>query len=148
MDVNDDKQASEEDKKASEDDKKASAAAGEEGQQASEAAGDDFEDIQLDVDTNLAKYTTDHDSSHFKENGKDKTVITDQPIDAVPPNVYVSDVTVNNTDVPVIRQGPLKPKPKDFVVTSCFIILCCNFIFGLLGYHFGGKYQPRIISKT
>lgn len=122
MDVNDDKQTSEEDKKANEIDK-------------------DFEDIQLDVDTTLAKYTSDHDDLHSKENGEDKTVITDQPIDALPPPSYVSDVTVNNIDAPVIRQGPLKPKPKDFVVTSCFVILCCNFIFGLLGYHFGGKYR-------
>ena len=31
-------------------------------------------------------------------------------------------------------------KPKDFVVTSCLVIMFCNFIFGLLGYHWGSKY--------
>ncbi|KAL3852347.1 hypothetical protein ACJMK2_016002 [Sinanodonta woodiana] len=32
-----------------------------------------------------------------------------------------------------------KDKPKDYVVTSCFVILLCNFAFGLLGWHYGLK---------
>lgn len=100
----------------------------------------DFEDIQLDVDTDIAKYIPEKDSEHSKENGKpSENVITEQPIDARPPPSYAIDVIGQSIDPPVVRQGPLKPKPKDFVVTSCFVILCCNFIFGLLGYHFGGK---------
>ncbi|XP_062573220.1 uncharacterized protein LOC134235127 [Saccostrea cucullata] len=99
---------------------------------------DEFEDIQLEVDTHLAKYSTDHKGPSSKENGEPhNNVISDQPVDALPPPSYVSDVTVHNMDAPVVRQGPLKPKPKDYVVTSCFVLLCCNFIFGLLGYHFG-----------
>ena len=44
------------------------------------------------------------------------------------------------TSVPIVAQQPdPKRKPKDFVMTSCFVIFACNFIFGLLGYHFGGK---------
>lgn len=106
-----------------------------------EDAEKDFEDIQLDIDTDVAKYSHGKESPIPRENGKHpENVITDQPIDATPPPSYANDVTVHGLDPPVVRQGPLKPKPKDFVVTSCFVILCCNFIFGLLGYHFGGKY--------
>lgn len=100
----------------------------------------DFEDIQLDVDTDIAKYIPEKDSEHSKENGKpSENVITEQPIDARPPPSYAIDVIGQSIDPPVVRQGPLKPMLKDFVLTSCFVILCCNFIFGLLGYHFGGK---------
>lgn len=105
-----------------------------------EDAEKDFEDIQLDIDTDVAKYSHEKESPIPRENGKHpENVITDQPIDATPPPSYANDVTVHGLDPPVVRQGPLKPKPKDFVVTSCFVILCCNFIFGLLGYHFGVK---------
>ena len=47
-------------------------------------------------------------------------------------------------------------KPKDFVVTSCLVIMFCNFIFGLLGYHWGSKefknikcpaYQPYLTQR-
>lgn len=106
-----------------------------------EDAEKDFEDIQLDIDTDVAKYSHEKESPLPRENGKyPENVITDQPVDATPPPSYANDVTVHGLDPPVVRQGPLKPKPKDFVVTSCFVILCCNFIFGLLGYHFGGKH--------
>ena len=37
-------------------------------------------------------------------------------------------------------------KPKDFVVTSCLVIMFCNFIFGLLGYHWGSKYTLKCLS--
>ena len=39
-------------------------------------------------------------------------------------------------------------KPKDFVVTSCLVIMFCNFIFGLLGYHWGSKYTCTSIPIT
>lgn len=48
--------------------------------------------------------------------------------------------TTGSSDVIVTQGKPDgKRKPKDFVVTSCFVIMLCNFIFGLLGYHFGVK---------
>lgn len=41
----------------------------------------------------------------------------------------------------IVFQPPPDPKdkPKDYVVTSCGVLLLCNFIFGFLGYHFGGE---------
>ena len=68
-------------------------------------------------------------------------VISKQP--TVGYNISSSDIIV--TDQPgiaVVSQAKPdgKRKPKDFVVTSCFVIMLCNFIFGLLAYHFGGIY--------
>lgn len=41
---------------------------------------------------------------------------------------------------PIVAQKPdPKLKPKDFVNTSCFVVFACNFIFGLLGYNYGGE---------
>lgn len=65
--------------------------------------------------------------------GGGQQVVTSQPA-----------VTYNNNPdggPPVVFQGPPDPKdkPKDFVMTSCAVLLFCNFIFGFLGYHFGVK---------
>lgn len=51
-------------------------------------------------------------------------------------------IIISPNSPPIITQEKLVPKkkPKDFVVTSCGVILLCNFIFGLLGYHYGCKY--------
>ena len=33
-----------------------------------------------------------------------------------------------------------KRRPDDFVVTSCFVMMLCNLLCGILAYHFGGIY--------
>lgn len=51
-----------------------------------------------------------------------------------------NNVNLDQTAAPVVVQGSRQSeKPKDFVNTSCFVILACNFIFGLLGRHYGLK---------
>ncbi|XP_033744550.1 uncharacterized protein LOC117330393 [Pecten maximus] len=82
--------------------------------------------------------TIDHQEVHVNLDKKANTgggqqVVTSQPT-----------VTYNNNPdggPPVVFQGPPddKDKPKDFVMTSCAVLLFCNFIFGFLGYHFGVK---------
>ena len=49
--------------------------------------------------------------------------------------------TTGDGQTAVVVQSKPDPgvKPKDFVVTSCLVIMFCNFIFGLLGYHYGSK---------
>ncbi|XP_063432301.1 uncharacterized protein LOC134714727 [Mytilus trossulus] len=51
--------------------------------------------------------------------------------------VIISEQSGSN----VVTQGKPdgKRKPKDYVVTSCCVIMLCNFIFGFLGYHYGVK---------
>ncbi|XP_041347476.1 uncharacterized protein LOC121367390 [Gigantopelta aegis] len=84
--------------------------------------------------------TIDHQEVHV-----DLTRRGPVPNDSKPdPNVQYSSssnqVVVSQTTVPIVAQQPdPKRKPKDFVMTSCFVIFACNFIFGLLGYHFGVK---------
>ncbi|PVD25130.1 hypothetical protein C0Q70_15628 [Pomacea canaliculata] len=42
--------------------------------------------------------------------------------------------------LPIVAQQPdPKEKPKDWVNTSCAVIFLCNFVFGLLGWHYGSK---------
>ena len=31
-------------------------------------------------------------------------------------------------------------KPRDFVMTSCFVIMLCNFCWGIARWHYGRKY--------
>lgn len=71
------------------------------------------------------------------------------------PPIKTSSIHFDNTTSTVVMPdltGPIsivapKPdpsqKPKDFVMFSCFVILCCNFIFGFLGYNYGGKYDIK-----
>ncbi|KAK0063940.1 hypothetical protein Bpfe_006625 [Biomphalaria pfeifferi] len=72
-----------------------------------------------------------------------KSVVTQQPSKN---NSHVSYDGQNalaiftQSPTPVIAQKPDPSlKPKDFVITSCAVLFLCNFIFGLLGYHFGVK---------
>ena len=51
------------------------------------------------------------------------------------------------TTVVVQTKGDPGRKPKDFVVTSCLVIMFCNFIFGLLGYHYGSKYNVFMVGN-
>lgn len=63
-------------------------------------------------------------------------------------SVKGSPAIVSQPEPFVISQPDHKRKPKNFVVTSCFVILLCNCIFGLLGYYFGGnvfKYFLEIV---
>ena len=86
--------------------------------------------------------TITHEEVHVKidKTSNGPAVISTQP--TVGYNASSSDIIV--TDQPgiaVVSQAKPdgKRKPKDFVVTSCFVIMLCNFIFGLLAYHFGVK---------
>ena len=43
--------------------------------------------------------------------------------------------------LPIVAQPPdIADKPKDFVNTSCVVIFLCNFVFGILGWHYGCEY--------
>ena len=91
--------------------------------------------------------TIDHQAVHInltKHGTKTVDVVTAQPGSAQSPSVQYDAPTAmaifTQSPTPVVAQKPdPKLKPKDFVMTSCFVIFACNFIFGLLGYHFGGK---------
>ena len=56
-------------------------------------------------------------------------------------NTGGGDVKYSNKQATVVVQTKPDPgeKPKDFVVTSCFVIMLCNFCFGLAGWHYGCK---------
>lgn len=56
------------------------------------------------------------------------------------PEVRYSSAESGQTTVVVQTKPDPADKPKDFVVTSCFVIMFCNFIWGFAGYHFGCKY--------
>ncbi|KAK6176774.1 hypothetical protein SNE40_015009 [Patella caerulea] len=59
---------------------------------------------------------------------------------AVKYNPASPTVAISQPGVPVIAQKPdPNRKPKDFVIFSCFIIMGCNFIFGLIAYNYGVK---------
>ncbi|XP_067684819.1 uncharacterized protein [Haliotis asinina] len=50
------------------------------------------------------------------------------------------DAVTQQGGVPIIAQNPDPDrKPKDFVMTNCFVVFACNFIFGFIGYHYGVK---------
>lgn len=91
--------------------------------------------------------TIDHKEVHVDLN-KHGTVVTDQPgrnnngqtYGDVQYNTQTAMAVFVHSPPPIVAQKPdPKMKPKDFVNTSCFVLFACNFIFGLLGYHFGGK---------
>ncbi|XP_052781919.1 uncharacterized protein LOC128218310 [Mya arenaria] len=68
--------------------------------------------------------------------GSQSTVISTG--NAGEPGVRYSTTESGLTQVIVQKPNP-EDKPKDFVVTSCFVILFCNFLWGLAGWHFGLK---------
>lgn len=93
------------------------------------------------MNSNSATITHEEVHVNIDKSSNGSTVISTQPI-TVGYNTSSSDIIV--TDQPgiaVVNQGKPdgKRKPKDFVVTSCFVIMLCNFIFGLFAYHFGVK---------
>lgn len=97
-----------------------------------------------DTKTEEQVATIDHEEVHVNiskkgVDGNAPEVITSQP--TVGYDKDGGKVNIGNQSVPVVAQGPLDPKrkPKDFVVTSCLVTMFCNFIFGLLGYHYGVK---------
>jgi hypothetical protein len=54
-----------------------------------------------------------------------------------------SDINVTNqTGIAVVSQAKPdgKRRPDDLVVTSCFVMLLCNLLCGILAYYFGGIY--------
>lgn len=88
--------------------------------------------------------TIDHEEVHVNLTKKGVDGNAPEVLTSKPSVGYIKDgskVNVSNQSVPVVTQGPLDPKrkPKDFVVTSCLVIMFCNFIFGFLGYHYGGN---------
>ena len=54
------------------------------------------------------------------------------------PGVRYSSAESGLTTVVVQKPNP-DDKPKDYVVTSCMVILLCNFLWGLAGWHYGSK---------
>ena len=56
------------------------------------------------------------------------------------PGVAYNSGEAGQTTVVVQTKPDPGRKPKDFVVTSCLVIMFCNFILGLLGYHYGSEY--------
>lgn len=95
-----------------------------------------------EMNSNPATITHEEVHVSIDKSSNGPAVISTQPT-TVGYNASSSDIIV--TDQPaiaVVSQGKPdgKRKPKDFVVTSCFVIMLCNFIFGLLAYHFGGIY--------
>lgn len=57
------------------------------------------------------------------------------------PEVRYSSNETGQTTVVVQTKPDPADKPKDFVVTSCFVIMFCNFIWGIAGWHFGRKFK-------
>ncbi|KAL8603621.1 hypothetical protein ACOMHN_005563 [Nucella lapillus] len=50
------------------------------------------------------------------------------------------EVIFTQSGPPIVAQRPdPKDKPKDYVNTSCAVLFACNFIFGILGWHYGSK---------
>ncbi|KAL4226230.1 hypothetical protein ACF0H5_014214 [Mactra antiquata] len=83
--------------------------------------------------------TIDHTEVHI-----DVTKKTDGPAvitssNAETPGVKYSATETGQTTVVVQTKPDPADKPKDFVVTSCFVIMLCNFCWGLAGWHFGLK---------
>ncbi|KAK3101323.1 hypothetical protein FSP39_002681 [Pinctada imbricata] len=107
------------------------------------------EDKEIGPEDEGTAATIDHETVHIDLTRKTKEVdnqgengdVNQTVISTQPTVVYGYDqhITIDGVETPVVKQGPNKPKPKDFVVTSCFVVLCCNFIFGLIGYHYGVK---------
>ncbi|KAH9504793.1 hypothetical protein Btru_061966 [Bulinus truncatus] len=85
--------------------------------------------------------TINHQEVHI--NVFNKSVVTDQPRNNNSQVTYDGQTALaifTQSPVPLVAQKPDPSlKPKDFVITSCVVIFLCNFIFGLLGYHFGVK---------
>lgn len=55
------------------------------------------------------------------------------------PGVRYSGNETGQTTVIVQTKPDPKDKPKDYVVTSCFVIMLCNFCLGIPAWHFGLK---------
>ncbi|GFN88831.1 transmembrane protein 91 [Plakobranchus ocellatus] len=89
--------------------------------------------------------TIDHQAVHINltKHGTDSVTTQPESVDGAPTVQYDAPTAMaifTKGPTPVVAQKPdPKLKPKDFVMTSCFVIFACNFIFGLLGYHFGAK---------
>lgn len=90
--------------------------------------------------------TIDHQAVHInltKHGTSENNVITRQPTINTSHMQYDGRTAMaifTQSPTPVVAQKPdPKLKPKDFVITSCAVLFLCNFIFGLLGYHFGVK---------
>lgn len=95
--------------------------AGLEGEKRSSAATIEHTEIHVDV--------TKH---HHND-----PVITTGKNDA-PGVKYTTNETGQTTVVVQTKPDPAD-KPKDFVVTSCFVIMLCNFCWGIAGWHYGLK---------
>lgn len=80
--------------------------------------------------------TIDHTEVHvdLTKTGKGKAEIKTGE-----PGVVYNSGEPGQTAIVVQTKPDPGVKPKDFVVTSCLVIMFCNFIFGLLGYHWGTK---------
>jgi len=74
--------------------------------------------------------SVDHTSKHTKINTGD-------------PEVRYSTNETGQTSIVVQTKPDPSEKPKDFVVTSCFVIMFCNFICGLGGWHWGCKLKYK-----
>lgn len=89
--------------------------------------------------------TIDHQEVHInltKHGTKGNAPITKQPStngNQVHYDGQTAMAIFTQSPTPIVAQKPDPSlKPKDFVITSCIVIFLCNFIFGLLGWHFGG----------
>ena len=76
----------------------------------------------------------DHEEVHVDLTKKGPAIQTSEP------GVAYNSGEAGQTTVVVQTKPDPGRKPKDFVVTSCLVIMFCNFILGLLGYHYGSEY--------
>ncbi|KAK7465030.1 hypothetical protein BaRGS_00037815 [Batillaria attramentaria] len=90
--------------------------------------------------------TIDHTAVYVDVNSRHQDgVVTSQPGQGQKKgdaqyDAETAKVIFTQSGPPIVAQRPdPKDKPKDFVNTSCAVIFLCNFIFGILGWHFGAK---------
>lgn len=79
--------------------------------------------------------TIEHTEVHLDMGAQKQTVINTGGTS----EVRYSNAESGQTKIVVQTKIDPSEKPKDFVVTSCFVIMFCNFIWGFAGWHYGCK---------
>lgn len=103
-----------------------------------DSAQPDVEAGPMETHRNSAA-TIEHTEVHIdikKKQDPDRPAIHTSPNDGT---VQYTNTETGQTTIVVQTKPDPADKPKDFVVTSCFVIMLCNFCWGILGWHFGLK---------
>ncbi|KAH3880228.1 uncharacterized protein LOC127865048 [Dreissena polymorpha] len=79
--------------------------------------------------------TIEHEEVHIDLSTKKQPVISTGKSDK--PGVKYANSNDGTLTTIVVQKPDPSRKPKDFVMTSCIVIMFCNFVFGIAGWHFG-----------